>query len=451
MYSQTNYSFKEGGKQIMKKYLQLPITYEQANFEDERFFKMRVKVMHNGENLNKSTFSDVSIEKAAKTLVNVPLLAFVKRLDGEDYSDLAGHEYEFKATEDGIKYVYLGRPIGMVPETNNYSFEEDENGKKYVTVDGYVWTDYANEALEIIKRDGGKNVSMEIKVNGYSENDSIIDITDYTYTGIAFLGEDVPPAMMGARADLAEFSVQDEVQSFVSNFALELQKALTAEEDFVTIVEPENEAEEEVPAEEEETEVAVEEADTEEKVDIEELGRPIQDEPAEVVEDDTANPEEGKPSDPTEGKASDPTEGKPSDPTEGEPSGPFEEEIAKVKLEIETLRGELAEVVRERNELMAYKEKLDKAEYTTKLETLLTDFSDLEEDEINEIISKGNDLDEIELRLFAQRGKKNTQAPAKQIKTYAIWDSLVRKEQGEQPSWGDLVTKYYPKDNEGGN
>lgn len=405
----------------MKKYLQLPIMYEQANFDDERFMKVRIKVMHNGLNLNNSSFSDPAIEKAAPSLANIPLLAFTKSRDGSDEADFLGHEYEFKITEDGIKYVYLGRPIGMIPESNNYAYEESEDGRKFVTVDGYIWKDYANEALEIVERDNGKNVSMEIKVNGYSDNDSFIDITDYKYTGIAFLGEDVPPAMMGARADLAEFSVQG-VQDFVSNFAVELQNALnfSKEEEEEPAVEPvvEPEVVEEDPAVEPEAEPEVEPEE-------------------EPIQEDNALENNSAPEEPV------------AEPEE-EVLNPFEQELSTIKAELSSLREELASITKERDELVSYKEDVEKAEFSAKLENLLEEFSDLEEKEINEVISKENNLDDIELKLFALRGKKNTKAPADHIHTYAIWDSLIKTSHEEGPSWADLVKKYHPKDNEGG-
>lgn len=426
---------------IKKKYLQLPITYEQTNFDnDDRFVKVRIKVMHNGLNLNNSSFSDQAIEKAAATLSNIPLLAFTKTRDGADEADFLGHEIEFKITDGGIKYVYLGRPIGMIPESNNYSYEEAEDGRKFVTVDGYIWTSYANEALEIIERDGGKNVSMEIKVDAYSDNESVLDITDYKYTGIAFLGEDVPPAMMGARADLAEFSFQG-VQEFVANFAVELQSALNFSED----------KEPEVPAVDPEIE----------DIDTKDIGRPV--EPKEdPIEEPVIEPEQPI-VDPIEDPVTDPVAepnspigepdnpiGEPNSPI-GEPNSPFEQEISAIKVELNELRDELESVRKERDELMSYKTGIEKAEYSAKLETMLENFSDLEEDEINEVISKENNLDDIELKLFAVRGKKNTKAPAKQIQTYAIWDSLIKTPHSDTPSWVELVEKHYPKDNEGGN
>ena len=186
--------------------------------------------MHSGLNLNNSNFSDEAIGKASPSLRNIPLLAFVKKTDGSGEADFAGHEFEFKITEDGIKYVYLGRPIGMIPETNNYSYEEDEEGVKFVSADAYIWNQYANEAMDIIQRDGSKSVSMEISVDNYEVDDKVgvMDITDFKYTGVAILGDDVQPAMRNARLDLASFSF-DGLGDFMATFAKEIKETLNHE------------------------------------------------------------------------------------------------------------------------------------------------------------------------------------------------------------------------------
>lgn len=391
----------------MNKFLRLPLVYEKQDFNDDRFVKVRVKVMHNGLNLNGSSFSDAAIEKAAATLKNIPLLAFVKKTDGVDDADFAGHEFEYRWDEDGIKYTYLGRPIGMIPETNNYTYEEDENGIKFVYADGYIWTDYANEALEIMQRDGSKSVSMEIRVNSYSDNESVLEITDYKYTGIAVLGDDVPPAMMGAKVDIANFSAEG-FGEFVANFSATLQEALdpkTEESEFT-----------------EEQEVEVENIETE----------------TEAVE----------------------TEGAETESAEAEASTEidFEKELAEIQMEAANLKKELEEIrtelefrkaellktQEEKVELEQFKARVEKEEFSIKVKELIADFSDLEEIEINEIISNNTNLEEIELKLFAARGKKaSIKAPAQKIQTYGVWDSQIRQDkETNEPVWASLVKKY---------
>lgn len=387
----------------MNKFLRLPLVYEKQDFNDDRFVKVRVKVMHNGLNLNGSSFSDAAIEKAAATLKNIPLLAFVKKTDGVDDADFAGHEFEYRWDEDGIKYTYLGRPIGMIPETNNYTYEEDENGIKFVYADGYIWTDYANEALEIMQRDGSKSVSMEIRVNSYSDNESVLEITDYKYTGIAVLGNDVPPAMMGAKVDIANFSAEG-LGEFVANFSATLQEALEPTE---PEVEPEFAAEPEVEPEIVEPEVTVPEEPIEPEVTVE---VDFEKELAEI-QMEAAN---------------------------------LKRELEEIKTELEFRKAELLKTQEEKVELEQFKARVEKEEFSIKVKELIADFSDLEETEINEIISNNTNLEEIELKLFAARGKKaSIKAPAQKIQTYGIWDSQIRQDkETNEPVWASLVKKY---------
>lgn len=477
----------------MKKVLNLPLLYEQTDFQDERFTKVRVKVMHSGLNLNNSNFSDEAIGKAAPSLRNIPLLAFVKKTDGSDEADFAGHEFEFKITEDGIKYVYLGRPIGMIPETNNYSYEEDEEGVKFVSADAYVWNQYANEAMDIIQRDGGKSVSMEVSVDNYEVEDKagVMDITDYKYTGITILGDDVQPAMRNARLDLASFSF-DGLGDFMATFAKEIKETLDHEK-------PESEAEapkglpvsdttiadseDNSPESVEETDLAEEVESVEGEGAVEPVAEgaeaeveatpTVETEPevqAEVEEAAVAEPSSdplGPSSDPL-GPTSDPL-GPSSDPL-GESTLPYTaEEIVLSGNEGITLTdgaitlnvGEPVQTIdydaiiaenealkSEVESLRAFKAAAEKAELEAKVATLVEDFSDLPKEDVENIVKNELNYENIELKLYALRGRLNTKTPAKPIQTYAISDSMLKQ---DQPSWVKLVEEFKnKKSTEGG-
>jgi len=213
----------------IKKYV--PVAYDLTEQKDSRYLKMRVKMMHTGLNLNGSNFDLDAVNRAEASCKNIPLLAFIKKQDGAEGSDFGGHEYEFKVTKNGMEMVYLGRPVGIIPETNNYLVEVDEDGKNFVYVDAYLWTDYANEALEIIQRDGKKRVSMEIVVDDYKWHDAgYYDIVDYRYTGIALLGDDVQEAMVGASAMVTDFAKQNEMVSFMAEMKSNLEAFLHEEQ-----------------------------------------------------------------------------------------------------------------------------------------------------------------------------------------------------------------------------
>lgn len=399
------------------KFVKLPLEFSKVDYNSDRFEKLRVKVMHNGLNLNNSNFSDGSIERASGTLQNVPILAFVKKTDGAEDADFSGHEIEIKLTEDGVKQVYLGRPIGMIPETNNYTYEEDEDGKKFVYVDGYIWKDYANEALDIIQKAGQKKVSMEIKVYDYDFTEDYMDILDYAYTGIALLGDDVREAMIGAKAEIMEFQ-----QETFSKFVLEFKNAFTAaqeEDQAAAATESEVEPFEEEVAKEESIEKTAEEAFEEEtpidkaKEEIEQLQ--AEEEPVEPEVEPAAEPEV--------------------------------EEIDPVELENLTKRiAELEEKIgaleSENHSLKEFKAAKEKEEFDSKVEILVSDFEDLEEEEIKEAIGENFTLAQIEVNLYAARGKKTKNIKNK-TKMFNISDGgIYSRNDTQEPVWAALVKKH---------
>lgn len=212
----------------LKKNISVPIKYTSESFADERFVKVKILVMHDGLNLNGSNFTMDAIERAKSTLQNIPILAYVKKSDGIEGEDFGGHESELVLTADGgIKERYLGRPIGVVPSENNYHYEIYED-KTFVAVDGYVWVDYANEALDILQRDGSKGQSMEIYVEDaiWDDHNEFYDITDYKYTGVTLLGDGVQPAMTGAKVELisSNFSFDDSYYTMVNELKAKLQE-----------------------------------------------------------------------------------------------------------------------------------------------------------------------------------------------------------------------------------
>jgi len=194
------------------KYFSLPVKIiENKNFSlDDSLIPVDIKVMHNGLNLNNTYFSDEVIEEAKDTLKNKPILGYIKKQDGSDEKDFGEHEIEIVLSEDSVKVVVLERPLGVIPETNNYAIQE-EDGRKYVICRGYLWKEYLNEAYDILKEKPNKSVSMEIAVDDYDINDDgSINIKKYRYLGVTILGDDLTPAMKGAELNvIGQFSHND--------------------------------------------------------------------------------------------------------------------------------------------------------------------------------------------------------------------------------------------------
>lgn len=202
------------GKKISKSF---PIIFQnlkryQFADSDIRFQKVKIWLCHLGENLNGSYLSKDVVENAFPTLSNTPILAYIeKNADGEnDFSD--HREILFK--KDGvISTKYLGKAIGVIPETNNAQFEDrlcdDGVTRTFLTVEGLLWTKF-DDPIEIMNRDSIKGQSMELAddYEGKFEDDNLFHFSKISFYGACGLGIDVSPAMKNSTIEL-QFSTID--------------------------------------------------------------------------------------------------------------------------------------------------------------------------------------------------------------------------------------------------
>jgi len=209
-----------------KQYFSVPVKYnnlEQLQADDLKI-PVEILVMHDQINLNQSNFDFEVIDNdtTKESIKNIPILGYIKKVDGSDFQDFAGHEMEVVFKNGEIKVTYLERPIGVIPETNSYEYVE-KDGKKYVKVIGFLWKDYLNDGYEILQDNPNKSVSMEIVVDAYEvRKDGIVDIKAYRYTGITVLGDNVDPAMDGANMEvIGQFSKN---QKFSKEFYERVEK-----------------------------------------------------------------------------------------------------------------------------------------------------------------------------------------------------------------------------------
>lgn len=402
------------------KNLNLPVHFTiDDTFDNERFLKLRVKVMHTGLNLNNYHFGAEAIEKAAPTLSNIPLLAFIKKVDGEENDDFAGHEYEIRITKDGAKFVYLGRPIGIIPETNNYSLETDESGKTFVVVDAYVWRDYANKGLDIIERDGIKKVSMEIKLDGYSLEDSYIEILDYSYIGVALLGEDVNEAMIGAKAEVVNFS-----STFITSLMEELKSVLN----FETEVKP---AEEEYVKTFEFSHEEIR-AKLYKLLDSEEGYSWI----VEVYDDFFIYQKE-------EDRYFKQGYIKEEEKVvfAGEKIEVFSSFLTAEEVEnLKAIKENFNVLKLENKELKEFKNEIEKSAAEQEIKKLFSSFSDLSKEVLENLSSLNLPYEELEVRLYAERGKM-VEKPAFSRKIAHSF-GLEQSSKGKEPIYSDLIREY---------
>ena len=205
------------------------------SFDDDRFMRVRIAVMHSGENLNKSSFSTDVIKEAKDSFANIPVLANIIEYtddNGETHYDYSGHDahIEEDAFNNGeYRLIYDEQAVGVIPETNNFEIvHDDDSNRDYVYVDAYLYKEYGNYATDILESRGGKtDVSAEIYTDeiSFDAKNQIVIVNKMRMSGVTLLGEDVAPAMKGANA--ATFSTnKEDRQSQMIKVMEELTQAL---------------------------------------------------------------------------------------------------------------------------------------------------------------------------------------------------------------------------------
>lgn len=187
--------------------------YETSDF---RFIDVCIDVMHTGANLNKTSFTKDTINKAVPSIANMPILGYVvNELDDEE-KDFKGHEHELRITDTDIKYLYAGQAYGVIPESCNprWIIKDDGTGteREYLRVDGLIWTKFG-DPVDIFTRDVTKNHSVELTdmICGAKGDDGITPVSSFRFDGCCILSTTDPkiqPAMTGSCVT-ANFSVDD--------------------------------------------------------------------------------------------------------------------------------------------------------------------------------------------------------------------------------------------------
>ena len=187
--------------------------YETSDF---RFIDVCIDVMHTGANLNKTSFTKDTINKAVPSIANMPILGYVvNELDDEE-KDFKGHEHELRITDTDIKYLYAGQAYGVIPESCNprWIIKDDGTGteREYLRVDGLIWTKFG-DPVDIFTRDVTKDHSVELTdmICGVKGDDGITPVSSFKFDGCCILSTTDPkiqPAMTGSCVT-ANFSVDD--------------------------------------------------------------------------------------------------------------------------------------------------------------------------------------------------------------------------------------------------
>jgi hypothetical protein len=204
-------------------------TYENET-QDTRFLKVKIWLMHTGENLNGSYFDKSIVEDAIPTLSNTPILAYVED-NSEGEVDFSDHRMVLVKEDGKFQVKYIGQAIGVIPEVNNAQFEnrvcDDGVEREFLTVEGLVWAKW-DDPIDVFNRDIITAQSMELHddYEGEWKDDNLFHFTKFSFFGACALGKDYLPAMRSATIE-AQFSydnmfksIQEKMEQFKHIFNL---------------------------------------------------------------------------------------------------------------------------------------------------------------------------------------------------------------------------------------
>lgn len=219
---------------IKKSALSFPVTFEKVEDvenADGRFTKVKIWLMHLGENFNGSVFDKDVVDNAIPTLEYIPIVAFIEdNKSGE--KDCSNHRYIITKDAKGVRRKYMGNAYGVVmsSEDNNAHYEErlcdDGETRTFLVIDGLIWNMFEDGA-EIINRDLIKNQSMELwddgfSIDGYEDENGLFHFTKFSFRAACILGDDYEPAMINSTVEV-QFTMSD----FVKNIQSELNDKFT--------------------------------------------------------------------------------------------------------------------------------------------------------------------------------------------------------------------------------
>lgn len=149
-----------------------------------------LRVCYTGKNRNNSFISKETFERCMPSIYNCPIVCRYDR----DTDTIGSHDMELVTDDDGgMRIVNVTHPIGVVPESANYWWEEieDDSGlHEYLCVDVLLWK--RQEVYKKIKEDGITDESMEISVKEGEMIDGVYVIKRFEFTAFCLLGTAQP-------------------------------------------------------------------------------------------------------------------------------------------------------------------------------------------------------------------------------------------------------------------
>ena len=223
-----NFSIKNSEKPIV---VSIPGNFEQSSDDMVGMLKLKLRVCHTELNRNGSYISEENMKKAIPSLKYRPLLAYIHILpSGEE--DFYAHNFEVVTDENGEEKIsYLEKQVGCFTTDEPYLEYDKEMDKTYVIAHAVIPEEYTS-AADIIRRKQGTKVSCELVINelAYNAKEKYLELIDFYFGGTTLLGCDedgieIGEGMIGSRADISEFCLEEKTYAFQEQI-IEMQEKL---------------------------------------------------------------------------------------------------------------------------------------------------------------------------------------------------------------------------------
>lgn len=217
------FSSKDTGYKLA---LKVPTTFEVDDTVDENhrgMMRLKFRIFHTGLNRNKSYVSKDAAEKAMNTIADRPVLAAIHQLDDGSW-DFEGHEMEVVKDEKGNEELrYIESQVGSFSSEPAFWEHDDNLDKDYVCAYAYISEEYT-KACEIIRAKQGSKNSCELFIDelSYNAKEKYLELNDFYVNASTLLGShddgtEIQEGMEGSRADIADFSVNNNSVKYDKN------------------------------------------------------------------------------------------------------------------------------------------------------------------------------------------------------------------------------------------
>lgn len=219
-----NFSSKEQGYKLK---VQVPSSFEvDDNIDDTHrgMLKLKIRIFHTGLNRNGSFVSEEAAKEAMPTIKNRPVLAAIHQLDNGEW-DFESHNFEIVTNEEtGEEEInYIEKQVGSFDESEPFFEYDEELDKTYICSYAYIAEDYT-KAADIIRAKNGTKNSVELSIDELSFNakENYLSLDKFYVSASTLLGRrsdgtEIGEGMLGSRADIADFSEQNNTSQFDTN------------------------------------------------------------------------------------------------------------------------------------------------------------------------------------------------------------------------------------------